>query len=445
MFKGSVLIVDDEDNLRQLMARMLELEDFGVIQAKDKASAKTVLEHEPVDVMLLDVKLPDGYGIDWISELKSEFPCMEIVLLTAYGTIPDGVKAIKSGAYEYITKGTDNDQILPIVSRASEKARLNKRIQFLQSSAEEKHAFETVIGASPAVRECIHIARRVAETDTTVLLSGETGTGKEIFAKAIHYGSPRKHKPFVAVNCSAFSRELLESELFGYKAGAFTGAHKNKRGLFEEADQGTLFLDEIGELSAEAQAKLLRVIELGEFIKTGDTRSTRVNVRIIAATHRDLAGESAAGRFRQDLFYRISVFQVKLPALRDRSEDIPAFVEYFVRRFSEKLNKRLRFVDKNDWLALQSYTWPGNIRELRNVIERAVILSDGEELNSAQLLRFIYDNPSSDSNTTDLKHVEREHIRKILQKTGGHKADAARLLGIGLTTLYRKIEEYALN
>ncbi|HNB09975.1 MAG TPA: sigma-54 dependent transcriptional regulator, partial [bacterium] len=259
------------------------------------------------------------------------------------------------------------------------------------------------------------------------------------------YGSPRKNKPFVAVNCSAFSRELLESELFGYKAGAFTGAHRNKRGLFEEADQGTLFLDEIGELSAEAQAKLLRVIELGEFIKTGDTRSTRVNVRIIAATHRDLAAESAAGRFRQDLFYRISVFQVKLPALRDRSEDIPAFVEYFVRRFSEKLNKRLRFADKGDWLALQTYDWPGNIRELRNVIERAVILSDGEELYSAQLLRFIYDNPSSDSNTMDLKHVEREHIRKILQKTGGHKADAARLLGIGLTTLYRKIEEYALN
>ncbi|HND77215.1 MAG TPA: sigma-54 dependent transcriptional regulator, partial [bacterium] len=440
-----VLIVDDEDNLRQLMARMLELEDFGVIQSKDKASAKTVLEHEPVDVMLLDVKLPDGFAIDWISELKSEFPCMEIVLLTAYGTIPDGVKAIKSGAYEYITKGTDNDQILPIVSRASEKARLNRRIQFLQSSAEEKHAFETVIGTSPAIRECINIARRVAETDTTVLLSGETGTGKEIFAQAIHYGSPRKNKPFVAVNCSAFSRELLESELFGYKAGAFTGAHRNKRGLFEEADQGTLFLDEIGELSAEAQAKLLRVIELGEFIKTGDTRSTRVNVRIIAATHRDLAAESAAGRFRQDLFYRISVFQVKLPALRDRSEDIPAFVEYFVRRFSEKLNKRLRFADKGDWLALQTYDWPGNIRELRNVIERAVILSDGEELYSAQLLRFIYDNPSSDSNTMDLKHVEREHIRKILQKTGGHKADAARLLGIGLTTLYRKIEEYALN
>lgn len=445
MFKGSVLIVDDEDNLRQLMARMLELEDFSVIQAKDKATAKTILEHEPIDVMLLDVKLPDGFGIDWISELKSDFPCMEIVLLTAYGTIPDGVKAIKSGAYEYITKGTDNDQILPIVSRASEKARLNKRIQFLQSSAEEKHAFETVIGTSSAIQECIHIARRVAETDTTVLLSGETGTGKEIFATAIHYGSPRKNKPFLAVNCSSFSRDLLESELFGYKAGAFTGAHKNKRGLFEEADQGTLFLDEIGELSAEAQAKLLRVLELGEFIKTGDTKPTRVNVRIIAATHRDLAVESAAGRFRQDLFYRISVFQIKLPALRDRTEDIPAFVEYFVRRFSEKLNKRLRFVDKGELRALQEYSWPGNIRELRNLIERAVILSDGDELQGEQLLLFIHDNVSPEGHEIELKNVEREHIRKILKKTGGQKTEAARLLGIGLTTLYRKIEEYALN
>jgi transcriptional regulator with PAS, ATPase and Fis domain len=292
------------------------------------------------------------------------------------------------------------------------------------------------------------MARKVAPTDATVLLLGETGTGKEVFAQAIHHGSKRANKPFMALNCSAFGKELLESELFGHKAGAFTGASKDKRGLIEEANQGTLFLDEIGEMHIDLQAKLLRVLETSEFIKVGDTKSSRVDVRIIAATNRDLQQEVSEGGFREDLYYRLNVFTISLPSLRDRKKDIPAIAEYYLRFFNRKSNRRIDGMSKDFLDHLQQHEWKGNIRELKNIIERAVILSEGPQLTVDNL-------PAELQGTTlpmvgplsafDLASVEKLHIQRVLNHTRGNKTEAARLLNIGLTTLYRKIEEYKLS
>ncbi|MBS1577092.1 MAG: sigma-54-dependent Fis family transcriptional regulator, partial [Bacteroidetes bacterium] len=313
-----ILLIDDEEQLRKLMGRVISLEGFSVTEAGDIKMAKKILQKEQFDVILCDVKLPDGNGVDFIKELKPIYPLTEIILLTAYGNIPDGIQAMKNGAFDYITKGNDNDRVIPLLNRAIEKVQLAKKIEDLQKQVGKKYSFNIILGESDSIKQAIELAKKVAATDTTVLLLGETGTGKEVFAQAIHNNSSRKDKAFIAVNASAFSKELLESELFGHKAGAFTNAVKDKKGLFEEANGGTLFLDEIGEMAAELQAKLLRVLESGEFIKVGDTKTIKVNVRIIAATNRDLQKEIEAGHFRSDLFYRLSVFQITLPSLRER-------------------------------------------------------------------------------------------------------------------------------
>ena len=325
-----VLIIDDEEKLRTLLTRIVSLEGYEVVQAVDCKTGLQKLAQSDIDVVLCDVKLPDGSGVDLVTKIKSHSPFAEIILLTAYGNIPDGVQAIKNGAFDYIIKGDDNNKIIPLLQRALEKAELSKRVRQLEKQLENKYSFDKVIGKSRLIQQAIEMAKKVAVTDTTVLLTGETGTGKEIFAQSIHQESQRCNKIFVAINCSAFSKDLLESEMFGHKSGAFTGAVKDKKGLFEEANNGTIFLDEIGEMSLELQAKLLRVLETGEFIKVGESKTTKVDVRIIAATHRDLQKEIEAGHFRQDLFYRLSVFQIKLPALRDRVMDIEALVKYFV-------------------------------------------------------------------------------------------------------------------
>ncbi|MFN4146461.1 MAG: sigma-54-dependent transcriptional regulator, partial [Runella sp.] len=281
-----VLIIDDEEKLRNLLTRIISLEGFEVLQAGDCKTALKKLEQSDIDVVLCDVKLPDGNGVELAKKIKDKFHNPEIILLTAYGNIPDGVQAIKNGAFDYLTKGDDNNKIIPLLYRAIEKVDLAKRVQQLEKQLGDKHSFDKIIGKSKTIQKAIELAQKVAVTDTTILLTGETGTGKEVFAQAIHQASPRNKQNFVAINCSAFSKELLESEMFGHKAGSFTGATKDQKGLFEEANNGTIFLDEIGEMSLELQAKLLRVLESGEFIRVGETKLTKVNVRVIAATHR---------------------------------------------------------------------------------------------------------------------------------------------------------------
>ncbi len=427
------------------MGRVISLEGFSVTEAGDIKTAKKILQKEQFDVILCDVKLPDGNGVDFIKELKPLYPLTEIILLTAYGNIPDGIQAMKNGAFDYITKGNDNDRVVPLLNRAVEKVKLAKKIEELQKQIGKKYSFHSVLGESSSIKNAIELAKKVAATDTTVLLLGETGTGKEVFAQAIHNNSSRKDKTFIAVNASAFSKELLESELFGHKAGAFTNAVKDKKGLFEEANGGTLFLDEIGEMAAELQAKLLRVLESGEFIKVGDTKTIKVNVRIIAATNRNLQKEIEAGHFRSDLFYRLSVFQITLPPLRERITDISILANHFASVFSAKTNKTVPVLTKEYTEALKHYNWPGNIRELKNIIERSVILSDTESLSINNLPLELQANAGNAYSAFDLAGIEKMHIRKVLAHTKGNKTEAAKLLNIGLTTLYRKIEEYKIE
>ena len=429
------------------------MEGFEVIQAPDLKTAIRKLEQHAIDVVLCDVKLPDGHGVDFITTIKKKQPLIEVILLTAYGNIPDGVQAIRNGAFDYIVKGDDNNKIIPLLHRAMEKVELARRIDHLENQLKDKHSFDKIIGTSKVIRDAIALAKKAAPTETTVLLTGETGTGKEVFAHAIHQESARSHKPFVAINCSAFARDLLESEMFGHKAGAFTGAIKEKKGLFEEADQGTIFLDEIGEMSPDLQAKLLRVLESGEFIKVGDSKPTHVNVRIIAATHRDLEAEIQSGHFREDLFYRISAFRIQLPPLRDRTADIELLVHHFIHQFrSGAKETRISFED-HFFDLLKLHPWKGNIRELRNVIERSLILMENNRLLidylpiEIQQLGSVFQPAGAEKQLSgfSLAAAEKLHIQKIMNYTQGNKTEAARLLNIAITTLYRKLEEYKIQ
>jgi two-component system NtrC family response regulator len=446
MATGNILIIDDEEKLRGLLARIIGLEGYRVFEAENGKGGLRLLEKENIQLVISDVKLPDINGIDLTAQIKMTYPLTEVVVLTAYGTIHDGVTAIKNGAFDYLVKGNDNDKIIPLVSRAMEKARLQQRVQQLEKQVAPKYSFENMIGNASAFQQVVDLARKVAQTDTTVLLLGETGTGKEVFAQAIHNEGPRKLKPFVAVNCSAFARDLLESELFGHQAGAFTGAVKNKTGLFEEAHEGTIFLDEIGEMSLDLQAKLLRVLETGSFMKVGDSKPTQVNVRVIAATNRNLAQESESGQFRLDLFYRLSVFQITMPPLRERKKDLDLLAQYYLSHFAEKINKKVTGMSSSFLESLHQHSWKGNIRELKNVMERAVILAETAVLDTDQLpfeIRFApaFHRPAA----FDLASIEKQHIQKVLHYTKGNKTETARLLNIGLTTLYRKIQEYQLD
>ena len=438
---GNILIIDDEEQLRRLLSRLIGLEGFSVEEAGTLKTGLDILKRKEMDVILCDVKLPDGNGVDFIKEAKRSYPLIEIILLTAYGNIPDGVQAIKNGGFDYITKGNDNDRIIPLLYQALDKVNAQRKSP-IKIKENGTYGFDNIIGNSVAIKESITLARKIAPTDATVLLLGETGTGKEVFANAIHSNSKRAAKPFIAINCSAITKDLLEGELFGHKAGAYTGAIKDKKGLIELADEGTLLLDEIGELSIDLQSKLLRVLENGEFIKLGDSRTTKVNVRIIAATNRDLVKSIAEGDFREDLFFRLNVFTIQLPALRQRMEDIPELANHFLRYFSGKENKPLPEISKAAMELLQQHPWKGNIRELRNVLQRACILTETGEIRPEHLPFEIQKQYKPDSNNLSLAVVEKNHIERVLGYTKGNKTKAAEYLGIGLTTLYRKIEEY---
>ncbi|AHM59604.1 two component sigma-54 specific Fis family transcriptional regulator [Flammeovirgaceae bacterium 311] len=449
MQEGFVLIIEDEADSRMLFSKVVQSEGFFVKAVETSKHAFKVLKEQEVDIILSDVNLADVNGLQLIEKFKQMSPSSEVIMLTAFGSVKDGVQAIKAGAYDYLIKGNDNNRLIPMLQRAIEKVRLQKRLRNLEQQVESQYTFDEIIGVSQEIQHAIHMAKQVATTSATVLLLGDTGTGKEVFARAIHNASPRATKSFVAINCSAFSKELLESELFGHKAGSFTGALGDKKGLFEEAHGGTIFLDEIGEMPLALQAKLLRVLETNTFIKVGDTKTTQVDVRIIAATNRRLATANSQ-QFRSDLYYRLSVFEIVLPPLRERREDIPLLAETFLAYFAKSTQKKIVGMTDTFLEYLTRFSWKGNIRELRNVIERAVILSQGPLLDESVLPYEVKYGPSTEelvneSNQLDIAFVERLHIQRVMRIAGGNKAKAARLLNIGVSTLYRKLIEYNLQ
>lgn len=440
----SILIIDDEKKLAGLLARIIGLEGFDVLQAYTGKDGLKLLKTEDIKVVVSDVKLPDYNGIELVKAIKVLKPYVEVISLTAYGTISDGVMAMRNGAFDYITKGDDNDKIIPLVHKAMDAARSNFRVYTRNDHKQQSIGFDFILGKSKAILEAVNLAKKVAQTDTTVLLLGETGTGKEVFAQSIHNASPRHNKAFVAVNCSGFNAELLESELFGYLAGAFTGALKDKRGLLEEADGGTLFLDEIGEMTLELQAKLLRVLESQTYIKVGDTKTSKVNVRVIAATNRELKARAEQGLFRLDLYYRLSVFSIELPALALRKDDILPLAMHYLLQFSGVAKTAEFSIDPEFTRLLLAHPWKGNIRELKNVMERVTILAADNNI-TADLLPIDFFDEANGGDPMNMQNVEKMHILKVLKHTQGNKTETARLLGIGLTTLYRKIEEYKIS
>jgi len=447
MRHNKVLIIDDEPELRNLIKRLLELEGFSILTAGNSAEALEILNKNEIDIVVSDVRLPDKSGLELLPIIKKQFPLIEVIILTAYGRIEDGVNAIKEGAFDYIVKGDEDNKLIFVVKNAHEKVKMANRISHLEKNVLSKYSFDSITGSSPLILEAISIAKKSANSEAPILLFGETGTGKEVFAQSIHYESNRRNEPFVAINCSGFAKDLLESEMFGYKAGAFTGAVKNKKGLFEEADRGTLFLDEIGDMDIALQAKFLRVLENNTFIKAGDTKETSVDVRVIAATNKDLKKLIGEGKFRDDLFYRISVIQINLPPLRKRVDDIKELADNFINIFSKKLKKNIPVIEQTFYDKLCSYTFPGNTRELKNIIERIILLFDKSTLTASDLTLEITNrlDKYSISKPEKLEDVERNHILSVLKSVDNNKNEAADILGIGLTTLYRKLNDYKLT
>ncbi|MEK6480812.1 sigma-54 dependent transcriptional regulator [Catalinimonas sp. 4WD22] len=460
----SILVVEDEENLRGLLSKILSLEGFKIYEAGDVTSAKDILMSETIQLVVTDVMLPDINGIEFTKFIKKEYPLTEVVVLTAFGNVKDGVKAMKLGAFDYLTKG-DGDDMLPLIAKkAVEKSVLHRQVQEMDFKTDSRSSFKKIIGKSRPLKKMIELAKKVAVTDTTVLLLGETGTGKELLAEAIHLSSRRRKGPFVTINCAAIPKDLQESELFGHKKGAFTGATMDKKGYFEVADRGTIFLDELGEMSQELQAKLLRALENRTFNRVGDTSPIPVDIRIIAATNRDLLDEDNS-EFRRDLYYRLSTFAIELPPLRQRPDDLEMIAFHFLKSYAEQVGKEILRIEPEFMYYLRKYNWPGNIRELKNVIERAVILSDGRELtvdtlpnevlaashrevqsprNEVMQEENVYSNSTMESSedNIDLKTVEQEHILRVLTMVNGNKSEAAKRLDIGLATLYRKLKEY---
>jgi len=444
------LIIDDEIKLRSLLARIIKGEGYEVLEAADGSTGLKHIENQDIDAVLCDVRLPDIHGLELIGLLKAKNRFAEIILLTANGNIADGVKAMKNGAMDYIVKGDDNDKILPLLAKAVEKAHLQKKLYKLESIVSQKFSFDTIIGNSQALKNVIELAKKVAHTDTVVLLTGETGTGKEVFAQAIHHNSSRSDKNFVALNCSAFGREMMESELFGYKQGAFTGAIKDKKGLLEEAHNGTLFLDEIADLSPTVQVKLLRVLQERAFERVGGVKTLNVDIRLIAASNCDLEQQVEAGRFRRDLFYRLNVVPLTLPPLRARKEDIPMLAAHFAQKAAEKYLRPEPQLDPLLLDALQEYEWPGNVRELENVMERLVVLTNGQRINleflPEKMLRVLPNANLADESTLEggVAALKRRMILKALQTEGGNKVAAAKRLGISRSYLHRLISEFGM-
>jgi len=449
-----LLIIDDEENMRFLLKALLEKEGYEVRLAADGQEGLDLLEKQAVDTILCDIRMPKMDGIQFLGHVAEKNITATIITMSAYGTMDLAIETMKLGAYDYISKPFKPAEIILVLKKAEERERLKREIVLLRKEVENRYSFGSIIGKSRAMVEIFNTVSKVAGFKTSVLITGESGTGKELVAKAIHYNSPRSSNTFLAVNCGAIPENLLESELFGHKKGSFTGAVNDRKGIFEEADRGTLFLDEIGDLPHNLQVKLLRALQEGEIRRVGDERPVSVDVRVIAATAKDLARESARGLFREDLFYRLNVLPIHMPPLRERREDIPLLVDHFIGIYNERLNLSLQRATPAALKALLTYDWPGNIRELENIIERAMVLTDNTVLDVVDLPEHVTADKQEDayhiadddySIKTASRIIEAKLIRKALRKTGGNKTRAAKLLEISYPALLAKISDYAVS
>jgi two-component system response regulator PilR (NtrC family) len=451
--KGKLLIVEDEKSMREVLKILLEGEGYDVATASDGLEGIACLDKDIYDLVITDVKMPKADGFQVLKKIKDIAPDTIVIMITAFGTKESGIEAMKLGAYDYISKPFNIDEIRLIVKKAIEKKREHVELSLLRQKVDATYALENIIGQSPKMQELFRVVPRIAQSTSNVLITGESGSGKELVAHAMHNLSHRKEKNFVTINCAAFPEGLLESELFGHMKGAFTGAIYNKQGLFEIADGGSIFLDEIAEMPTSLQAKLLRVLENGTFRRIGGTTDIKVDVRIISATNKDVKEEIAAGRFREDLYYRLNVVPVVMPPLRERKEDIPLLISHFLKRTSDRPKK----ITPEAMRLLIDYMWKGNVRELENVIERVALLTEKEEITPSNLPSEITAHGRSDvksvaeltSEGIDLEQlivdIEKNYLLQALEKTDGIKTDAAKLLGLSFRSFRHRLQKYGIN
>jgi two-component system response regulator AtoC len=449
-----ILVIDDEENMRHMLAMLLEKEGYLVSAAADGKQGLEFVAEKPYDIILCDLKMPVMDGMDFLEHFQEMEQESTVIVMSAYGTLDTAIEAMKKGAYDYISKPFRPDEILLTLRKAEERERLRQENLLLQQSMRERYSFANMIGRSAPMQEIFSTISKVAEYKTTILITGESGTGKELIARAIHYNSPRGDKPLVTVNCGAIPETLLESELFGHKKGAFTDAIRDKKGLFQEAHGGSIFLDEIGELPLLLQVKLLRALQEEEIKRVGDTHSIKVNIRVLAATTKDLAAEVEGGRFRDDLYYRINVLHIAVPPLRERPEDISLLIHHFIEKTRRRLESEVDGVSPAAVRVLQRYPWPGNVRELENVIERAMVMANSRTIELEDLPPFL----AQESQPSDLwvvddtlsikeasRRLEKALISRALEETGGNRTKAAKMLEISHPALLYKIKSYGLD
>jgi DNA-binding NtrC family response regulator len=442
-----VLAVDDDPEMSRFLSDVLMGEGFSVLTLGNSLEAAKIIRREEFDVIITDLKMEGLKGLDLLEEAKKMAPLTPVIIITAFGTIESAIQAMRMGAYDYITKPFPMDELVLTVKKALENRLLKKEIVRLKKEVASRYQFHQLIGKSPPMQKIYDLIERISDTSSNVLITGESGTGKELVAKAIHYNGIRKEGPFVAVNCAAIPETLLESELFGYKKGAFTDARTDKKGLIFKAHEGTFFLDEITEMTYTLQAKLLRVIEEKEVRPLGDTNSYPVDVRVISASNRDIRSLTQEGRFREDLFYRLKVIDIELPPLRHRKEDIPLLLQHFTNKFGTELKKKISGISEEAIKILLNYSWPGNVRELENVIQRAITLSQQEIILPGDLPTLMIQ--EADANLIEkalmqkytMNQLEKEYMRRVLIEVGGNKTKAAEILGLDRKTLYRKLQE----
>ncbi len=449
-----ILIVDDEESMRHMLSIMLKKEGYEVEAAANGRLALEALAKGGFDAVLCDIRMPEMDGVGFLKALDHRAQELTVIMMSAFGTIDTAIEAMKLGAYDYISKPFKSDEILLTLRKGEERERLRRDNARLLSEVQQVYSYDSIIGKSAPMQEVFKTLQKVAGYKSTVLLMGESGTGKELLARAVHYNSPRRDRPFVAVNCGAIPENLLESELFGHLKGAFTDASRNKKGLFEEAHEGTLFLDEIGELPFALQVKLLRVLQEEEIRRVGDVKAIKIDVRVIAATVKDLEKEVKAGRFREDLYYRLNVLPLHVPPLRARKDDIPVLVDHFIKKYNARLEMKVSGVTPEAMAFLMEYDWPGNVRELENAIERAIVLTDATHIQVANLPPAVRDFQSKSrlellkdeySIKKTSRILEEELIRKALAKTHGNRTHAAKLLEISHRALLYKIAEYGIE
>ena len=455
MIPRRILIVDDEENFRHILSVILKKEKYEVDTAANGEEALQKVSSSPYDQVLCDIRMPGMDGLDFLKEVQKKDSEANVIMMSAYGTLDTAIEAMKRGAYDYISKPFKPDEIILTLKKAEERERLRKENEILRREVKKEYSFENIVSKNEKRTKIFEVIEKVAQYKSTVLIMGESGTGKEVFARALHYHSDRADRPFIPVNCGAIPENLLESELFGHTKGAFTDAIRTKKGLFEEADGGSLFLDEIGELPPQLQVKLLRVLQDGEIRRVGESKPIQIDVRIVAATVKDLIKEVNEGRFRDDLFYRLNVVPIFIPPLRDRKEDIPLLVTHFIQKHSQFLGKEIKGMDPRALEVLMTYQWYGNVRELENTIERAMVLADGAQIEVSNLppeIQSYRESVPSDSLTPEdlsikkaSKALEMLLIKRALVKTKGNHTHAARLLEISHRALLYKIKEYGIS